>query len=127
MIRKHAIYRCSLCGNIVEVQHAGGGTLVCCGQEMIYLEESSADTSLEKHVPYLEQEGQRVVVKVGQNQDHPMLDAHYILWIELLTSGGVYRKFLKPGEKPEATFMLSEGETAIGAREYCNLHGLWKK
>ncbi len=127
MLKKHDIYRCSLCGNIVEVEYAGGGTLVCCGQEMNQLEELTADTSIEKHVPHLEILPEGVLVRVGQNQEHPMLDAHYIVWIELLTDRGVYRRFLKPGEKPEAVFHPGKGETILGAREYCNLHGLWKK
>jgi len=127
MIKKNDIYRCSLCGNIVEVEYAGGGTLVCCGEAMNKLEELSADTSVEKHVPYLEILPEGVLVKVGQVQEHPMLDAHYIVWIELLTDRSVYRRFLKPGEKPEALFHPGKGETILGAREYCNLHGLWKK
>jgi superoxide reductase len=126
MLKRNSIYRCSICGNIVEVLHVGGGTLVCCDQPMNYLEESTADTSLEKHVPFIEKTDKGYLVKVGEKQDHPMLDAHYIVWIELNTDKGTYRKFLKPGEKPEAEFLINESEIAISAKEYCNLHGLWK-
>lgn len=126
MSKRNTLYRCELCGNIVELLHAGGGTLTCCGQPMTALEESSADTTLEKHVPYIEKTDGGYQVKVGQNQEHPMLDTHYILWIELHTDGGVYRKFLKPNDKPEAHFTVPPGEKVTGAREYCNLHGLWK-
>ncbi len=126
MLKRNSVYRCAICGNIVEVLQVGGGTLSCCGQPMNYLEETTADTSLEKHVPFIAKEAGSVTVKVGEKQDHPMLDAHYIVWIELLTDLGSYKKFLKPGDKPEAEFQISESETVLGAREYCNLHGLWR-
>ena len=126
MLKRSSIYRCSVCGNIVEVLHVGGGTLSCCGQPMNFLEETSADTSVEKHVPFIEKTNGGYLVKVGEKQDHPMLDAHYIVWIELDTDNGTYRKFLKPGDKPEAEFLVDASEIALGAREYCNLHGLWK-
>jgi superoxide reductase len=93
---------------------------------MVYLPGSTADTSLEKHVPFIEKTGNGYLVKVGEKQEHPMMDAHYIVWIELDTDKGTYRKFMNPGEKPEAEFILPAGETASSAREYCNLHGLWK-
>ena len=125
MSRKNSIYQCQLCGNIVELLHVGGGTLVCCGQEMKLLEESRADTTLEKHVPYVEKTDSGYLVKVGQNQDHPMMDAHYILWIELHTEKAVYREFLNPGDKPEAEFNVGSEKVGM-AREFCNLHGLWK-
>ena len=126
MLKRNSIYRCSVCGNIVEVLHVGGGTLTCCGQAMNFLEESSADSSLEKHVPFIEKTATGYLVKVGEKVDHPMLDAHFIVWIELDTDKGTYRKFLKPGEKPEAAFVIDPAETATGAREYCNMHGWWK-
>jgi superoxide reductase len=126
MLKRNSVYRCAICGNIVEVLHVGGGTLACCGQPMNYLEEHTADTSLEKHVPFIVKTATGYLVKVGEMQDHPMLDAHFIVWIELDTDNGTYRKFLKPGDKPEAEFLTEASETATGAREYCNLHGLWK-
>ena len=126
MLKRNSIYRCSVCGNIVEVLHVGGGTLTCCGQSMNFLEESTADSTLEKHVPFIEKTSDGYLVKVGEKVDHPMLDAHYIVWIELVTDKGTYRKFLKPGDKPEAAFSMDGSEIATGAREYCNMHGLWK-
>ncbi len=126
MIERNAIYQCQLCGNIVEVLHVGGGTLSCCGQEMGLLSESSADTALEKHVPFIEKTPAGYLVKVGENQAHPMLEANYIQWIELHTENTVYRVFLKPGDAPEARFDIGHDVAVTGAREFCNLHGLWK-
>jgi len=124
MAKLKAIYKCELCGNIVEVLHEGAGALVCCGEEMKKLEEKTEDASTEKHVPYVEETADGVLVKIGQNQAHPMEDKHYIEWIQLITEDGLYRKFLEPGSKPQALFDISE--KPIGAREYCNIHGLWK-
>jgi len=118
------VYKCLVCGNIVEVLHAGAGTLVCCGEEMQLLEEKTEDSSTEKHVPYVEKTEDGVVVKVGQLQEHPMEDKHYIEWIEVFGDEISVRKFLKPGDKPVATFKAA-GEK-IEARELCNVHGLWK-
>lgn len=126
MLKRNSVYRCGVCGNIVEVQHVGGGTLACCGQPMNYLMETSADTAVEKHVPFIQKTSTGYLVKVGEMQDHPMLEAHYIVWIELNTDKGTYRKYLKPGDKPEAEFLIGASESVVGAREYCNLHGLWK-
>ena len=120
------VYKCSVCGNIVEVVFVGGGVLVCCGKEMILQEENSVDASLEKHVPVVEIDGNIASVKIG-SVPHPMEDAHYIEWIEVLADGISYKKFLKPGDAPEAQFDLPDGTADITARAYCNLHGLWKK
>ncbi len=117
------IYKCNICGNIVEVLHAGVGQLVCCGQPMELLKEKTEDVGLEKHVPVIEKSNGKVKVKVG-SVPHPMEDKHWIEWIELVADGKVYRKFLNPGDSPEADFEI-EAEN-ITAREYCNLHGLWK-
>lgn len=119
------VYKCEVCGNIVEVLHVGGGELVCCGQPMKLLEEKTADSGTEKHVPYIERVGNKYVVRVGQNQAHPMEEKHYIEWIELIVDGQVYRKFLSPGDEPKAEFEVPEGKD-VYAREYCTLHGLWK-
>lgn len=117
------IYRCNICGNIVEVLHAGVGTLVCCGQPMELLAEKTEDIGLEKHVPVIEKTETGYLVKVGSTP-HPMEEKHYIEWIELIADGESYRKFLKPGGKPEASFdVKAEG---VSAREYCNIHGLWR-
>ncbi len=124
-MEKIQVYKCNVCGNIVEVLHVGGGELVCCGQPMQLLEEKTADSSTEKHVPFIERVDGKYVVKVGENQAHPMEEKHYIEWIELIVDGVVYRKFLKPGDEPKAEFEVPEGKD-VYAREFCNLHGLWK-
>ena len=118
------IYKCNVCGNIVEVLHAGVGQLVCCGQPMELLKEKTEDVGLEKHVPVTERVGDKVKVKVG-SVPHPMEQKHYIEWIEITADGKTCRKFLKPGEKPEAVFETKAEK--IKAREYCNIHGLWKQ
>ncbi|KAJ51741.1 superoxide reductase [Clostridium tetanomorphum] len=118
------IYKCEICGNIVEVVHSGAGTLVCCGKPMVLKKENTTDGAKEKHVPIIEKIEGGVLVKVGE-VEHPMIEEHYIEWIEVHTENKVYRKYLKPGEKPQAEFKLDE--EVIAAREYCNLHGLWKK
>jgi len=124
MTQLNEIYKCDVCGNMVEVVNTGVGELVCCGQPMRLIVENTVDAAKEKHVPVIEKVEGGVWVKVGE-VEHPMTEAHYIQWIEILTENKVYRKYLKPGEKPEAIFKIDEEITA--AREYCNLHGLWKK
>ena len=124
MVKLKEIYKCEICGNIVEVIHTGSGALVCCEQEMKLLEEKTDDASTEKHVPYIEKTDNGILVKVGQNQDHPMTEEHYIEWIQVVADGNSYRKFLKPGDKPQAEFEIKSNQ--IEAREYCNVHGLWK-
>jgi superoxide reductase len=122
MAEMRRLYKCSICGNIVEVVHAGAGRLVCCGQPMRLLAENAVDAALEKHVPVIEKTDTGVKVKVG-SVPHPMTEKHYIEWIEFMANGVSHRKFLKPGDKPEAEFEVSGDVTA---RAYCNLHGLWK-
>ena len=117
------VYRCNVCGNIVEVLHAGKGELVCCGQPMELLQEKTADVGLEKHVPVVETTDRGIKVKVG-DVPHPMEEKHHIEWVEVLTDGGSYRRFLKPGDRPEAEFEI--GAQKVAAREYCNIHSLWK-
>ena len=117
------VYRCNVCDNIVEVLHAGKGELVCCGQPMELLQEKTADVGLEKHVPVVETTDKGIKVKVG-SVPHPMEDKHYIEWVELITDGDIHRKFLQSGDKPEAEFEI-EAQKVV-AREYCNIHGLWK-
>jgi superoxide reductase len=124
MTKVKQVYKCEACGNIVEVLHDGVGELVCCGQPMKLMDEQTKDASTEKHVPYIEKTSDGILVKVGQNQDHPMLDEHYIEWIELIADGESYRKYLKPGDKPQALFCITAD--SVSAREYCNIHGLWK-
>lgn len=124
MTKLRQIYKCEICGNIVEVLHTGVGSLVCCNEEMKLLEEKNEDSSIEKHVPYIQKTDNGILVKIGQNQDHPMTDEHYIEWIQVLADEVSYRKFLKPGNKPEVEFPIKAEK--ISAREYCNVHGLWK-
>lgn len=124
MTKQLEIYKCEVCGNIVEVLHEGGGELVCCGQPMKLFMENTVDAAKEKHVPVIEKTANGYKVKVGAVA-HPMEEKHYIEWIEILADGKVYRKFLKPGDAPEAEFCIAA--SSVVAREYCNIHGLWKK
>lgn len=125
MAEKREVYKCELCGNIVEVLHGAGGTLVCCGQDMKLMKENTTDAAKEKHVPVIEKTEKGIKVKVG-SVPHPMEDKHFIEWIELVADGKVFREFLKPGMAPEATFCLCFTPKTLETREYCNLHGLWK-
>jgi superoxide reductase len=124
MAEKLQIYKCEVCGNIVEVLHGGAGDLSCCGQPMKLFTENTVDAAKEKHVPVIEKTAGGIKVKVG-SVAHPMEEKHYIEWIELIVGEKVYRKFLKPGEAPEATFAVDTTQPVV-AREYCNIHGLWK-
>jgi superoxide reductase len=123
MAKKLEVYICNTCGNIVEVLHGGAGKLVCCGKPMELLEENTVDAATEKHIPVMEKTDHGIKVKVG-SVAHPMLDEHYIEWIEVIADGKAYREFLSPGDAPEATFCVDAEE--VTARAYCNLHGLWK-
>lgn len=116
------VYKCELCGNIVEIVHGGGAALVCCGEEMKQLTENTVDAAKEKHVPVIEISDGVVKVTVGSVL-HPMEEKHYIEWIELIADGKVYRQALKPGDVPTATFNITA--STFTARELCNLHGLW--
>ena len=124
MAEKLQVYKCDICGNIVEVLHGGRGELVCCGKPMKLFKENTVDAAKEKHVPVIEKAADGVTVKVGEVA-HPMEEKHYIEWIELLVDGKAYRQFLNPGEAPEASFDIKAEK--VEAREYCNLHGLWKR
>jgi len=123
MTAKLQVYKCEVCGNIVEVLHEGIGELVCCGQPMKLYEENTVDAAKEKHVPVVEKFEGGFKVKVGSVR-HPMEEKHYIEWIEVIADGKAYRQFLNPGEAPEATFKIDAER--ITAREYCNIHGLWR-
>jgi superoxide reductase len=120
---KLEVYKCEVCGNIVEVLHGGAGTLVCCGQDMVLQKENTTDAAQEKHVPVIEKTADGFKVKVG-SVPHPMEPKHYIEWVEIIADGTAYRKFLTPGDAPEAEFKIAAAE--ITAREYCNVHGHWK-
>lgn len=123
MIEKFQVYKCQLCGNIVGVLFAGGGELVCCGKPMNQQEEKAADQGMEKHVPFIQKEGKRMTVTVGETE-HPMTDEHYIMWIDTITDEAESRKYLKPGEKPERSFCHKSELKKV--RAFCNIHGLWK-
>lgn len=122
MTERLQVYKCEVCGNIVEVLHAGAGELVCCDQPMKLVEAKTEEQGKEKHVPVIEKTDMGVKVKVG-SVPHPMEEKHYIEWVAVHTDHGVFRKFLNPNEKPEAEFEITGKVT--GAREYCNVHGLW--
>ena len=123
MAKRLEVYKCDVCRNIVEVLHEGVGQLVCCGQPMTLVTENTVDAAKEKHVPVIEKIDGGYRVKVG-SVTHPMEEKHYIEWIELIADGKSYREFLKPGVAPEAVFKIEANQ--VTAREYCNLHGLWK-
>jgi superoxide reductase len=123
MAKINEVYKCNVCGNIVEVLHAGVGELVCCSQPMVLQKEKTQDIGKEKHVPVFEKSAKGIIVKIG-SEPHPMEESHYIEWIEIIADGKVYRENLKPHDKPEAEFEISAKK--IVAREYCNIHGHWK-
>lgn len=122
MTKKNEVYKCPLCGNIVEVLHTGAGELVCCGQPMELMAENTVDAAQEKHVPVVEKTDNGYKVTVG-SVSHPMEDKHWIEWIELVADGKIYRQDLTPGMPPEAEFCLQADK--VIARAYCNLHGHW--
>ena len=117
------VYQCGVCGNIVEVVHASDGTLSCCGQDMNLLVEGTTDAAKEKHVPVIEKANGGFKIKVG-DVAHPMEEKHYIEFIEIMADNRIYRRFMKPGEDPTAAFEIKAD--SVTAREFCNLHGLWK-
>jgi superoxide reductase len=123
MAERLEVYKCEACGNIVEVLTGGAGELVCCGEPMKLMTENTVDAAKEKHVPEIEQTAEGIKVKVGSTA-HPMEEKHFIEWIEIIADGKAYRQFLNPGEDPEAVFPVQA--TQVTAREYCNIHGLWK-
>ncbi len=124
MAKTGEIYKCETCGNMVEVVHEGVGELVCCQKPMELLQEKTQDEGQEKHVPVIEETENSVKVRVGE-VPHPMEEKHFIEWIQLIADGVTHRKFLKAGESPEAEFSVKGDK--LTAREYCNVHGLWKK
>lgn len=123
MAERLQVYKCEVCGNIVEVLNGGMGELVCCNQDMKLMSENTVDAAKEKHVPVIEKIAGGYKVKVG-SVAHPMEEKHYIQWIELLADDKSYTQFLKPGQAPEAVFMVEAAK--VVAREYCNIHGHWK-
>ncbi len=124
MTERSQIYKCEVCGNIVEMLHTGIGELVCCGQPMKLYKENTTDAAVEKHIPVVSKTENGILAKVG-SVAHPMEESHYIEWIEVLSGDKAHRQFLKPGQSPEAMFCIESDDITV--REYCNLHGLWKK
>lgn len=124
MAERYDVYKCEVCGNIVEVCIGSFGTLVCCEKPMVLLTENTVDAAREKHVPVIEKTADGFNVKIGE-VPHPMEEKHFIQWIELIADGRSYTRFLNPGDAPEAFFCIDA--TEVTAREYCNLHGHWKK
>lgn len=123
MTNRNEVYKCNVCGNIVEILHAGVGKLVCCDQPMKLMTENTTDAAKEKHVPVVEKVAGGFKMTIG-SVAHPMEEKHYIEWIEVIADGKIYRQYLAPGQAPEAVFPIEAAN--ITAREYCNLHGLWK-
>ncbi len=123
MAERNDVFKCEICGNVIEVVKGGAGELVCCGQPMKKRNAQTADFATEKHVPVVEKTDKGFKVTVGSTL-HPMEENHYIEWIQILFDGKMCRKFFKPGQEPVAEFE-TEAEKII-AREYCNMHGLWK-
>ncbi|MFA5986184.1 MAG: desulfoferrodoxin [Parcubacteria group bacterium] len=123
MTERNQVYRCAICGNIVEVKHAGAGELVCCGQPMKLLSANVEDAATEKHVPVIERTDEGIVVNIGA-VDHPMDSDHYIEWIEIVIENKTYTVYLAPGDAPRAIF--DSTAESVTAYAYCNLHGLWK-
>jgi len=123
MTQRLQVYKCEVCGNIVEVIHEGQGQLVCCGQPMKLFVENTVDAAKEKHVPVVEKTDRGFKVRVGSDS-HPMEQSHYIEWIQVIAGGESCRRFLNPGDDPECTFEIEADQ--VTAREYCNIHGLWK-
>ncbi len=119
------VFKCAKCGNMITYLEKDACDVKCCGEPMVEVVANTSDGAGEKHVPVITVDGNKVTVAVGE-VEHPMMDAHYIQWITLETEQGRQRKILNPGEKPVAEFALVEGDKAVAAYEYCNLHGLWK-
>lgn len=124
-MQEHKFYLCKRCGNIVGLIHKGGGTLVCCGEDMAELVPNTTDAATEKHVPDITVNGNEVTIKIGSTA-HPMTEEHFISWVYIQTEKGGQRKTLTPQDQPAVTFTLTEDVKLISAYAYCNLHGLWK-
>ncbi len=118
-------YICEHCGNIIRFDKNSGVPVMCCGQKMKELIPGTVDAATEKHVPIIEQNGNKVTVRVGEVA-HPMIETHYIQWIILETKKGYQKVILTPNDEPKADFLLADNDEVVASYEYCNLHGLWK-
>ena len=119
-------YKCEKCGNIVEMVQESGVSMVCCNQTMSELVPGTGDGAQEKHVPVVTMSENKAMVEIGEIE-HPMVEEHYIQWIEIETTRGSQRVKLDPASKPRAEFILADGENVVNVYEYCNIHGLWVK
>lgn len=119
-------FQCKHCKAIVSLASVSKELATCCSETMVELIPNTTDGAREKHVPVIEINGNNITVTVGETE-HPMQDAHFIEWIAIETKQGEQRKYLKPGNKPQAHFVLTDDDTVIAAYCYCNLHGLWLK
>lgn len=126
MAELYGVYKCNVCGNVVRVNLAGGGNLICCGQPMVLQRPKTEEQGKEKHLPVLERTSEGVKVKVGE-VPHPMEKDHYIVWLEVEVDGCCYQKFFKPGDDPSAEFLLKPEWKPKAVREYCNIHGFWER
>ena len=126
MVERFGVYKCNICGNVVRVNLAGVGNLVCCGQPMVLQRPKVQEEGHEKHLPVVEETPQGVRVKVG-SVPHPMEANHYVVWVEVEADGHCLQRFFKPGDRPEAEFLLGAGLKPRVVREYCNVHGLWER
>jgi len=124
MTKINDVYRCEICGNIIESVHGGSNSLVCCGQAMTKMEPKSGPEGQEKHLPVIEKIGNKIVVKIG-SIPHPMVEEHFIEWVEIIIGNKSQKAFLKPGDEPMAEFEIVDLSEPIIARAYCNVHGLW--
>ena len=118
-------YRCKKCGQMIAMIKKTGCDVVCCGEPMQEIIAGEVEASKEKHIPEYKVEGNKVIVNVGSIA-HPMEEKHYIEWVCLMTKYGNQRHVFKPGDAPQATFMMNDGDEVVSVLAYCNLHGLWK-
>ena len=125
MTSRGQIWKCNVCGNVIEVLHEGADALVCCGEPMNSMNVKTEEEGNEKHKPVIDVDEEGIVVRVG-SVSHPMDDGHYIEWVEISTAKGTAKKFLKPGEAPVAKFPVKVDVSEVSARAYCNVHGLWR-
>lgn len=123
MNEKNEIYQCDICGNLVSVLKGGFGELMCCGEKMIYLKPQTGDPASEKHIPFCKEEDGTIKVQTGKHL-HAMVKSHYIGFMEAQSQNLVYRKYFKPGEKPEIE--LSNFSKSFKMRSYCLIHGVFE-
>jgi len=122
MTKINEVYKCNVCGNIIEIFHSGMGELTCCNKAMNIQKENTVEAAKEKHIPFFQKTGNKIKITVGEI-NHPMEETHFIEWIEVITLNKIFRKKLTPNDEPIAEFEINS--EVISVRAYCNLHGLW--